>query len=557
MKKTFKFLLGAMALGLVACSSDEPVADQTGSNSTRGDFFATLTLDFGGTRSSSTNDGGAKKDPDQETTDVEVGTDSENNVGQVLVVLASNEGKYITASIADASYMGNDGEEKNVTHKNNIRYSLQFETQTLYASAEKTVNVYAYCNPTPQIRNMFLNADNSPKSEVEAGFIDKVLDLEGNPIWESNRFLMTNAFLCSVTLPSQDEMYKTYNKVNNPFKLGTVVVQRAAARFDFKSTNNNTYTIKHRVTGKEIATITFTGMALFNQAKRFYAFKHVSSDGTSKEWQHCDLETSTNYVVGPFWEAMRGYVNSLDFATENYNFPFYDKENKVTRNAESYQYSGIPSGNSYSYWTYTTPNTIPSAAQGDKNSLQVKAFTSGIIFKAEINAKEKDTELAKAMEAGEDIYVFNGELYSMQDMVDYITKYPNSLLADAFNKTFEPSKETGTPKKYVTKDGVKESSNGFAVYHAKDNKYYCYYYYYNRHNDNGVNTQMGQMEFAVVRNNVYKLSVSTVLSYGHPADPGDDPDPEDPDDPDETPETYFSVNVEVLPWVVRYNNIEF
>ena len=77
---------------------------------------------------------------------------------------------------------------------------------------------------------------------------------------------------------------------------------------------------------------------------------------------------------------------------------------------------------------------------------------------------------------------------------------------------------------------------------------------------------MGIMEFAVVRNNVYKLAVDKISRFGHPTppdpsnpdpDPEPDPDPVDPDDPDESVNYYFNVTVKVLPWTVRINNIEF
>lgn len=87
--------------------------------------------------------------------------------------------------------------------------------------------------------------------------------------------------------------------------------------------------------------------------------------------------------------------------------------------------------------------------------------------------------------------------------------------------------------------------------------YYCYYFYKNRHNDNGNNGVMGQMEFAVVRNNVYKLAVTRIEELGHPRLTENDPDPIDPENPDENGDVYLSVSVEVLPWVVRVNNIEF
>ena len=101
-----------------------------------------------------------------------------------------------------------------------------------------------------------------------------------------------------------------------------------------------------------------------------------------------------------------------------------------------------------------------------------------------------------------------------------------------------------------------------AVYEAESTDgepwgYYCYYFYWNRHNDNQKGGLMGPMEFATVRNNVYKLSVTSIGRLGHPTKPTDDPDPEKPNDPDEPPTNYMQVHVEVLPWVVRVNNITF
>lgn len=87
--------------------------------------------------------------------------------------------------------------------------------------------------------------------------------------------------------------------------------------------------------------------------------------------------------------------------------------------------------------------------------------------------------------------------------------------------------------------------------------YYCYYYYWNRHNDNGNNGVMGPMEFAVVRNNVYKLSVTSIEKLGHPRVPLNDPESPTPKTPDEKENVYLTVDAKVLPWVVRVNNIEF
>lgn len=87
--------------------------------------------------------------------------------------------------------------------------------------------------------------------------------------------------------------------------------------------------------------------------------------------------------------------------------------------------------------------------------------------------------------------------------------------------------------------------------------YYCYYYYWNRHNDNGIAGVMGPMEFDVVRNNVYKLSVNKISRLGHPRIPENDPENPTPETPDESANIYIDVTVEVAPWVARINEIMF
>lgn len=108
----------------------------------------------------------------------------------------------------------------------------------------------------------------------------------------------------------------------------------------------------------------------------------------------------------------------------------------------------------------------------------------------------------------------------------------------------------------IAKDG------GITIYQPSNDDaegwaYYCYYYYWNRHNDNGKPGVMGPMEFAVVRNNVYKLSVDKISRLGHPRISDNDPEPPTPGTPDEKDDIYLSVICRVLPWTVRLNSITF
>lgn len=130
-------------------------------------------------------------------------------------------------------------------------------------------------------------------------------------------------------------------------------------------------------------------------------------------------------------------------------------------------------------------------------------------------------------------------------------------------------KETANFKRWLTNGDsmfhftIYDATNEEDNYGEGDNStsqgygYYCYYFYWNRHNDNGVPGVMAPMEFSVVRNNVYKLAVTKINQIGHPIDPSNDPTPPDPHDDDEEQNVYLNLQVEVLPWTVRVNNIEF
>ena len=80
----------------------------------------------------------------------------------------------------------------------------------------------------------------------------------------------------------------------------------------------------------------------------------------------------------------------------------------------------------------------------------------------------------------------------------------------------------------------------------------CYYYSTQiKHYDDGNNNTLGNMEFAIMRNNIYSLAVTNITRLG---DPIVDPTPETPN---ETKEAALKVEVKILPWIVRYNDIEF
>lgn len=110
---------------------------------------------------------------------------------------------------------------------------------------------------------------------------------------------------------------------------------------------------------------------------------------------------------------------------------------------------------------------------------------------------------------------------------------------------------TGTPNGTPTgTDPITLQVNGekkIVEYSADDADgagYYVDYYYFIRHNDNGDPQLPGPMEFSVVRNNIYRLSIESISGI---------PVPYNPEDPDEYPG--FKVNVRIAKW--KYHKYVF
>ena len=290
--------------------------------------------------------------------------------------------------------------------------------------------------------------------------------------------------------------------------------------------------------------------------------------------------------------------------SEYFNFPLYQADGSY--NTDNWYVDNIKdvlennnkdtwTNRNYKIWRYVTENTIPG---GPENQITIQS--TGIVFKGRIIAGDDINEqystkdeiatenkeryvsdkVASALsknEKGPILYSFDGFLYAgWEELIEgakkddkggrLFTAVENILkkleLPDFDN--LETALNNGGIKLDDTQAGQLRKmakSEGITVYEPEQEGdqwgYYCYYFYWNRHNDNGKAGLMGVMEFATVRNNVYKLAVTKIEKFGHPRNKDDDPDPVEPEDPDEEPTRYIQVDVDVLPWVVRVNDITF
>ncbi len=528
--------MAALSLGLAACTSEDPematVMDSGTNEGSNDAIYSSIRFHLPASRST-------VKEGE------EVGQDYENKVGSILVVLATKEGdnySYLTYALSDASVSapGNDA----------TRHTVVFqEKENLISQAGKSVYVFAYCNPTEAIRSAITN----PGSDKNA-FFDAICNGDYESTWSANGFLMTNVQVLEKTLPGEDEI-KTYNSASNALDLGTVDVIRSAVRFDYKDGSPkqadktpkfgvNTYAIYDAqvidpTDNDVVAKVHMTNVALVNMRNEFYYLPRTSDKGLCPGLTGMETTAIDSYVVTPadatYAYGLPAAIYHGDEAYKSLDWTSLDAIVSGTADVDEGWGENIADKEGYYIWRYATENSTNGSTELSINS------TTGAIFEAEIIFDGDNTP-----ENGATVYLFGNTIYtSIAAIQEDIKKAPISNLATAYSKAFTVN-ESDNSVVPISDEAVEAA--GFTAYKpATDGKYYCYYFYFNRHNDDENPTTTGVMEFATVRNNVYKLSVTGVKKLGGFK----------PDEKVEDWDAYFSLNVAVKPWVVRVNNIEF
>ena len=553
-KLTSLFFMSILAAGMFSCSSeDDPIAENSLQSSDK--VYMTLDLSFPETRSATDENGkGTGETPSNADPDSEVGQKSENKVSTVQLIIVDTKGD--KKAVSKNSLVGADGS-----------YIVEFQFEDLQKVAGETVYTYVVCNGSETL-------DESIEGATFKGDIAS--------IYNTNEFLMTNAeekakYTC--TLPENFDANKTKTTAFDlSGKTGAIRVERAAARFDFKPTNKNIYDIKKMNTDGTFSStnsgiqIVLTDVALTNQSNTFYYLRRVG-DNTGEKFVIGGLETATNYVVDTDWNTKAALSTNTwaDFLKNNHlyksdNLADFHK-NKDLKTFTSLASIATPETNTswtkdldYRVWTYTTENTF------GLNYKQIqKGAATCIIFKGQLKANDAPEEMKTAFTSGKNLYVYNNTLYGTWTMVTAAAKN-HDVVETAYNAAVKLAKAAdpgATTEANITNDIA--VATGFTVYDAVKQSdgtfiYPVYYYYWNKHNAVDTPTDKDPatpMYYGVVRNNVYKLAVTTINKYGHPHNGSGDPDPIDPVDPIVDDNVYFKVAFEVLPWTVRVNNIEF
>lgn len=374
-------------------------------------------------------------------------------------------------------------------------------------------------------------------------------------------FVMTSAADATLTLNSNPE--------SDPAK-ATVNVERMAARLDYKAEASYTCT-DPAYTG---ATVEITGAALVNNLTAgSYMLKRVAStvDGvpTYLGDETADAGVQTNYVLDP-WTAVKTSDNNsftIDGEVKTAEDLYGEWFGNISQNPNDwadYVQPGIEVSDGAETWQrigYTLENTTAADAAGSD-------YSTGVVFKAKFNPQG----VANYTD-GETFFALGTHLFaSMEDMMTYVYGADFSQFDDKIDacdnwasvKTFAASLLDNDPSGYkaflLGQDEaqdlaqVKESLKWSAYmlsncgYSASLNETYkveldqngivtrnalqsygvrtyedatCYYTWWVRHSNDNNDDAKGIMEYAIVRNNIYKLTVNSIYSLGNDV-PGED-----------------------------------
>lgn len=324
-----------------------------------------------------------------------------------------------------------------------------------------------------------------------AAFIDIMEKIESN-----NKFAMSSAVsefnaekgINSVTIQAN-------NTKNNPAVV-RVDVERMVARIDCHISENGNYD----VTGRPGDKVTLESFIVVNKyianvdlENNYYSywFKRVAdTDNLSANPNIAYLGDETtsnniasNYVIGPMT------LTPPEIMDRTENFPYdhslyYYKNNHsdwgknwiLTTDLLSRQLTSTHNDVTYHFLDYVQENILPVDVLNQANGMAY--YCTGIVFKAKYIPEGITTDDGT-------FYRYNGKFYGSLDEIKKVIG--NQSISD----------------NNLSQYGITKYNNGI-----------CYYTYFIKHAEDGDDTKVSPMEYAIVRNNIYQVNVTGINDIG-------------------------------------------
>ncbi|WP_455665944.1 fimbria major subunit [Phocaeicola sp.] len=293
--------------------------------------------------------------------------------------------------------------------------------------------------------------------------------------------------------------------------------------------------------------VKLTQYALINLINKSYVIRHTANElGT--DVNTFGLLTGKNYIADPYFKEKNKAATDNGFtnvdAWETTDWTKWNEAAKgwfknTLKDVADETAGVVPTTSYFKNLTSTVidgkhdPKQVGDLLQycfenGVMSHNQLHGLTTGIVFKGEVVGKG---DLPTMYQYGTEVYI---------GLDDIIKAYGSG------NKAIAALKDLENVTSDESKKAIKDA--GIKIYANQE----CYYYTNQiKHFDNGDNNVAGNMEFAIVRNNIYSLAVTDIKGIG---DAAIDPNP---GIENESSVGYIKVEAERIPWIVRFNDIEF
>lgn len=296
-----------------------------------------------------------------------------------------------------------------------------------------------------------------------------------------------------------------------------------------------------------ITNITLTGYYVVNARKEGYYFRHVDKESTATnpltEANYGNSTTSLPYVVDPktYSKTYSGTPAALAGSYADWYLQGSGAFGLLSFGSFGGTYTAMPGYSSAAAETKVAAYCYENTMLKDK---QKNGYTTGIVFKAEI-APSKMMQKKSGADGVEESSTFTG----MSEIF-----YHSGI----FYKDIAALKEAGV----LLEAGTTSSSAGGAPADLKkndvqcfkkgsaDGKFVCYYPYWIKHIPS-ENVAEDVMEFGIVRNNVYKVTVTSIQGVGKDGVTEDIITDTETDDPTTV---LLNVKLSIKPWTVRANS---
>lgn len=296
-----------------------------------------------------------------------------------------------------------------------------------------------------------------------------------------------------------------------------------------------------------ITNITLKGYYVVNARKEGYYFRHVDKESTATnpltEANYGNSTTSLPYVVDPktYSKTYSGTPAALAGSYATWYLQGSGAFDLLSFGSFGGTYTAMPGYSSAAAETKVAAYCYENTMLKEK---QKNGYTTGIVFKAEI-APSKMMQKKSGADGVEESSTFTGMseiFYHSGIFYKDITalKEAGVLLADGTTS----SSASGAPAD-LKKNDVQCFKKG-----SDDGKFICYYPYWIKHIPS-ENVAEDVMEFGIVRNNVYKVTVTGIQGVGKDGVTEDIITDTETDDPTTV---LLNVKLSIKPWTVRTNS---